>query len=53
MELTTDILEKLQKLEDKYEAMGQDMNSYLDGLLISNYLPYWDYDRLDTLLSLQ
>ena len=53
MELTKDILEKLQKLEDKYEAMGQDMNSYLDGLLISNYLPYWDYVRLDTLLSLQ
>lgn len=53
MELSGDVLEKLKKLEDKYEAMGQDMTSYLDGLLISNYLPYWDYVRLDTLLSLQ
>ena len=33
--------------------MGQDMNSYLDGLLLSNYITYWDYVRLDTLLSLQ
>ena len=53
MELSEDIVEKLKKLEDKYESMGQDMTSYLDGLLISNYLPYWDYVRLDTLLSLQ
>lgn len=45
--------DQLEKLKDKYEAMGQDMNSYLDGLLLSNYLPYWDYARLDTLMSLQ
>ncbi|MBL4587097.1 MAG: tryptophan 2,3-dioxygenase [Flavobacteriales bacterium] len=44
---------QLEKLREKYEAMGQDMNSYLDGLLLSNYLPYWDYARLDTLMSLQ
>lgn len=53
MGLSSEVIEKLKKLEDKYEAMGQDMSSYLDGLLISNYLPYWDYVRLDTLLSLQ
>jgi tryptophan 2,3-dioxygenase len=45
--------EQLGKLKDKYAAMGQDMNAYLDGLLLSNYLPYWDYARLDTLMSLQ
>jgi tryptophan 2,3-dioxygenase len=33
--------------------MGQDMTSYLDGLLYSDYLTYWDYIHLDTLLSLQ
>ena len=33
--------------------MGQDMESYLDGLLISNYLTYWDYVHLDKLLALQ
>lgn len=45
--------EQLQKLEEKYEAMGQDLSSYLDGLLHSDYLTYWDYIHLDTLLSLQ
>lgn len=33
--------------------MGQDMLSYLDGLLYADYLTYWDYIHLDTLLSLQ
>jgi tryptophan 2,3-dioxygenase len=53
MELSPDIIDKLNKLKDKYDAMGQDVNSYLDGLLISNYLPYWDYIHIDTLLTLQ
>ena len=43
----------VNKLEQKYEAMGQDLSSYLDGLLYSDYLTYWDYIHLDTLLSLQ
>lgn len=33
--------------------MGQDLSAYLDGLLLSNYLTYWDYVQLDTLLTLQ
>ncbi|MFM1931201.1 MAG: hypothetical protein RL226_504 [Bacteroidota bacterium] len=33
--------------------MGQDLESYLDGLLYADYLTYWDYIHLDTLLSLQ
>lgn len=33
--------------------MGQDLSAYLDGLLYSDYLTYWDYIHLDTLLSLQ
>ncbi len=47
------IVSQLKKLEEKYEAMGQDLSSYLDGLLYSDYLTYWDYIHLDTLLSLQ
>ncbi len=47
------ILDLLSKLEEKYEAMGQNLSSYLDGLLYSDYLTYWDYIHLDTLLSLQ
>ena len=33
MELTHEILERLEKLEDKYAVMGQDILSYLDGLI--------------------
>lgn len=47
------ILKQLHQLEEKYEAMGQDLSSYLDGLLHADYLTYWDYIHLDTLLSLQ
>src|SRR5665213_3030953 len=53
MELTPEIEERLQRLQEKYEAMGQDMTSYLDGLLHADFLTYWDYIHLDTLLSLQ
>ena len=48
-----EIEEKVAKLEAKYASMGQDMNAYLDGLLLSNYLPYWEYTSVDTLLTLQ
>lgn len=51
--MNQDIQERLQLLEEKYAAMGQDMKSYLDGLLYADYLTYWDYIHLDTLLSLQ
>jgi tryptophan 2,3-dioxygenase len=47
------ILEKLESLQAKYAAMGQDLSAYLDGLLYRDYLTYWDYLNLDTLLSLQ
>ncbi|KIA96960.1 tryptophan 2,3-dioxygenase [Pedobacter kyungheensis] len=53
MELTPEITDRLLKLEEKYTAMGQDMGSYLDGLLYADFLTYWDYIHLDTLLSLQ
>jgi tryptophan 2,3-dioxygenase len=45
--------EQVKKLQQKYAVMGQDLSSYLDGLLYADYLTYWDYIHLDTLLSLQ
>jgi len=51
--MNDEILDRLQQLEEKYGAMGQDMKSYLDGLLYADFLTYWDYIHLDTLLSLQ
>src|SRR5687768_3842441 len=53
MELKPEIVEKIKLLDEKYQAMGQNLSSYLDGLLYSDYLTYWDYIHLDTLLSLQ
>jgi tryptophan 2,3-dioxygenase len=51
--LDPSLAELLKKLQQKYTVMGQDLSSYLDGLLHADYLTYWDYIHLDTLLSLQ
>ena len=51
--LDANIVEKIIKLEAKYAAMGQDLASYLEGLLQADYLNYWNYINLDTLLTLQ
>ncbi|HTD41903.1 MAG TPA: tryptophan 2,3-dioxygenase family protein [Mucilaginibacter sp.] len=53
MSVKPEIESRLALLQEKYEAMGQDMVSYLDGLLHADFLTYWDYIHLDTLLSLQ
>ncbi len=53
MEFTQEILDKVKLLQEKYNLMGQSLDGYLDGLLLANYLTYWDYIQLDTLLSLQ
>ncbi len=47
------IEQKIKLLEQKYAQMGQDLDGYLDGLLLSNYLTYWDYTQVETLLTLQ
>ncbi|MFT7588209.1 MAG: tryptophan 2,3-dioxygenase [Limisphaerales bacterium] len=52
-ELPEDLTQRIKLLEEKYSAMGQDMRSYLDGLIHADFLTYWDYIHLDTLLSLQ
>lgn len=53
MELKKEIIDRVHQLEEKYSLMGQSLDSYLDGLLLSNYLTYWDYIQVDTLLTLQ
>jgi len=53
MENKEQIESQILKLEEKYKDSGQDLSSYLDGLLYQRYLTYWDYTHLDTLLSLQ
>jgi tryptophan 2,3-dioxygenase len=53
MEITPELKEKLSKLNEKYVALGEDFNAYLEGLLHADVTTYWDYIQLDTLLSLQ
>lgn len=53
MEITSEIKQRLELLNEKYGALGQDLLSYLDGLLYADVTTYWDYIELDTLLSLQ
>lgn len=38
MDITPEIRERLEKLHEKYSAMGQDMVSYPDGLLFADFL---------------
>ncbi len=52
-EIKPEIADRIFKLEEKFRNSGQDLGSYLDGLLYDKYLTYWDYISLDTLLSLQ
>ena len=53
MEITPEITKRLEALNEKYASLGQDLVSYLDGLLYADTVKYWDYIELDTLLSLQ
>lgn len=47
------IEDTLEALKQRYTEDGQDLNAHMTGLLYSKYVNYWDYIRLDTLLSLQ
>lgn len=51
--LSKEVLDRIEKLASKYQASGQQLVAYLDGLLYADYNTYWDYIHLDTLLSLQ
>ncbi len=53
MEISDSTLDKIKTLKAKYASIGQDLDSYLDGLIYANPLTYWDYIEVDALLSLQ
>lgn len=46
-------MEIYDKLKEKYEAIGQDADVHLSGLLYSRPITYWDYIHTDALLNLQ
>jgi len=46
-------LDTVEKIEQKYEQLGENPETYLKGLLYAKPISYWDYVEVDTLLSLQ
>ena len=48
-----DAREQLEKLSEKFDAMGQDLSAQLEGFLHSRPVNYWDYIQTDALLNLQ
>lgn len=45
--------ELIEQLENKFSALGQDLNVHLEGLLHGKPITYWDYIQTDALLNLQ
>ncbi len=41
------------KIKKKYEKLGENPETYFEGLLHAKPITYWDYIEVDTLLSLQ
>ncbi len=48
-----EIEKRVHQLKEKYDAIGQDLETHLDGLLQSKPSTYWDYIQTDALLNLQ
>ena len=42
-----------QRIEEKFQAIGQNPNVHLEGLVWAKPITYWDYIHTDALLSLQ
>ena len=53
MEITPETKELLEKLQKKFNALDQDLDTHLEGLLYSEPITYWDYIQTDALLNLQ
>lgn len=51
--MNKDIIKRIDLLKEKYDAIGQDLETHLDGLLQSKPMTYWDYIQTDALLNLQ
>lgn len=45
--------ELIQAIVDKYEAIGQNPDTHLSGLLHAEPITYWDYIQVEALLGLQ
>ena len=48
-----ELTNKINQLKEKFDAIDQNLDTHLDGLLHSKPITYWDYIQTDALLNLQ
>ena len=53
MDITSQTKEILDQLGNKFDAIDQNTDTHLQGLLYSKPITYWDYIQTDALLNLQ
>lgn len=53
MEFTSDILQKLNEIDERFKSLNQKTETHLEGLIYSKPITYWDYIQTDALLNLQ
>ncbi|MBX2827109.1 MAG: tryptophan 2,3-dioxygenase [Flavobacteriaceae bacterium] len=53
MEIQPETKKLLEQLKEKYDAIDQDLDTHLEGLLYGEPITYWDYIQTDALLGLQ
>jgi tryptophan 2,3-dioxygenase len=53
MEIQPETKKLLEQLKEKFDSIGQDLDTHLEGLLYGEPITYWDYIQTDALLNLQ
>lgn len=53
MEITPELKDKINEIEQKFQSINQKTETHLEGLLWSKPITYWDYIQTDALLNLQ
>jgi tryptophan 2,3-dioxygenase len=53
MEITPEIKDRINQIDEKFQAINQKTETHLEGLLRSKPITYWDYIQTDALLNLQ
>ncbi|RZK47146.1 MAG: tryptophan 2,3-dioxygenase, partial [Pedobacter sp.] len=51
--MTPSVQNKLDEVDEKFQALGQKTETHLEGLLWAKPITYWDYIQTDALLNLQ
>jgi tryptophan 2,3-dioxygenase len=53
MEITPEIKDKINQIDEKFRSINQKTETHLEGLLWAKPITYWDYIQTDALLNLQ